>query len=126
FNLSNMTVTGNILDFPHVKLSGAGVLNAGGGTADINTGAIVNAAVASGGVAALISQVNGTSGFNGFHTNNSTIGSSLFATVFEPSDSSIGFGQTRGNWSEILASGPSNNGLLLGTNTSKPIIVGTN
>jgi hypothetical protein len=126
FNLPNLTLTGNIFNLPHFTLSGAGVLNAGGGAADINAGSFVNASISSGGVAALISQVNGTSGFDGFHTNNSTLGTSLFAVVFEPSDTSTGFGQTRANWAELLAAGPNNDGLLIGTAGNKPVIFGTN
>ena len=126
FNLPSITVIGNILNFPHVTLSGAGVLNAGLGTADANTGALVNAAVPSGGIAALIAQVNAASGFDGFHANNSSFGTGLFAIVFEPSDTSTGFGQTHANWAELLAGGPNNNGLMIGTFASKPVIFGTN
>jgi hypothetical protein len=126
FSLPSMTVTGKIFDLANLQVSGAGLLTAGGGTADLNTGAMVNAAVPSGGVAALISQVNGTTGFNGLHTGNSAVAASLFAVVGEPSSATAIFGQANANWAEIISAGGSSNGMLLGTlAASTPIIFGT-
>jgi hypothetical protein len=126
FDFSNTTVTNNILNFPNVSLTGAGVLRAGNGTDDGNTGAMVQATIPSGGQSSLISQVNGTPGFNGFHTVNSTGTTSIFAIANEPGNTATNFGQTRGNWSEILIAGSNSNGLLLGTLAGKPIVMGTN
>lgn len=126
FNLSSMVVTGNILNFPSAKWAGSGALIAGAGAADGNTGAMVNASVASGGVAALISQVNSTTGFNGLHVNNSALNVGLFAAIGEPSSTATVFGQANAGWSEFVSSGPSNNGMLIGTlSTLTPVVFGT-
>lgn len=125
FNLPSMTVTGNILNFPNVTLSGAGVLVAGGGTADANTGAMVTAAIPSGGKAALISQVDGTSAFSGLHVQNAAITSVFFAAVPDASSTATILGQTAANWTEFVSAGASSNGILFGTLTTKPVVFGT-
>jgi hypothetical protein len=125
-NLPSATVTGNIFNFNKLTVSGAGQLVAGGGTADANTGTMVNAAVPSGGVASLISQVDGAAGFNGFHTSSSPGLAGLFAVVPEPSSTFTIFGQVNANFAEIVSGGPSSNGMLLGTLTAFPLIFGTN
>lgn len=126
FDCSNMTITGKIMDFANFTVSGAGVLKAGAGTADANTGAMVQASVTSGGIASLISQVNSTTGLSGLHVANAGNTSNLFAVSFEASNTSTLFGITRGNWSELVTGGGASNGLLIGCANANPIVFGTN
>lgn len=117
-----MTLTNNGV----LQIKGTGTIKVGTGTADANTGAIIQGTVASGGVASLISQVNSITGFNGFHANNSTANVGFFAVVIEPSSTATNFGVADANWTEIVSSGASNNGILFGTLSATPIVLGTN
>lgn len=124
-NLPTMTVTGNILNFSKAVLTGAGVLNAGGGTFDGSAGGI-QTSVPSGGRVEIFSSTNTTAGVDILAAISSLTTNILTAGVLEPSFTATTFGITAGNWASINAHGSANNGLLLGTGSNSPIAIGTN
>jgi hypothetical protein len=50
----------------------------------------------------------------------------MFAGVAEASNTVPRFGQATGNWGEMVTLGPANAGLMIGTITDRPVIIGTN
>ena len=76
------------------------------------------------GQAVLSTNANGASGFDGFFASNVSATGALSAGVYESSNTSTRFGQTAGNWA-ILTSTGSSAGLIAGTFTSEPFILGS-
>jgi hypothetical protein len=123
----NLTVTGNILNFPNIVITGGGVVKSGAGAIFNNgTGYQVQANIASGGIAQMISQTNSTAGFSGFVAETSLQTNTLSAVAIEPNFSATIFGLTGGNYVDVLAQGSANNGLLFGTTSNTPVTFGTN
>lgn len=120
--LPSYTITGDIINVPNLHITGAGV-----GTITGPSGAnIWTATAASGGTASLAASANGATGFDGLQVDDSSTNNSLFAGLFEASNTSTFYGQTAGNWSAINAHGSTNVGLMIGTLTAEPLILGTN
>lgn len=127
FNLPTLTVTGDYFNFANFAMSGAGFGVIGAGSSSIPTAPIIfKATASSGGQADLLASANGTSGVDGFETLDSSSNNILFAGVAEASNTATNFGQTTGNFVKVVAAGSSNVGMLLGTTTNEPLIIGTN
>lgn len=125
-NFSTMTVTGNILSFPNALLTGSGnFLRLGGGTFDVSSGG-VQTSIASGGRAEIFSSTNTTTGTNAFLGFTSLFTNSAVVGAAEPNNTATVFGQTLGNWVDVISNGAANNGMLLGTLTNVPLLIGTN
>lgn len=127
FNLANMTVSGNILNFPNIAISGGGAAVFGSGVASLPAlPTIISAKVASGGQANLLSSTNIVSGSDGLDTFVSTGAgvAELVAGVNEPNRTTTLFGVTMGSWGSVYTG--AGNGLLLGTLQSAPLVIGTN
>ena len=120
--LPNYTITGDIINVPnlHITGSGSGTIT---GPSGANSWAVTTSG---GGNASQIASVNGASGLDGFQAADTTANNNLFAGVFEASYSTTLYGQTAGNWAAINAHGSTNAGLMIGTQTAKPLIAGTN
>lgn len=124
FNTPNLTVTGDFANLPNFRIAGSGIAKFGsGGTLPIAP-TVIQASISSGGYAALSSSANTTTGFNGFDTATSTGAASGSFIVSEAARTTTRFGVTVANWVELLAGGVSNNGLIIGTVVSKPILFG--
>jgi hypothetical protein len=78
-------------------------------------------------VFAYSTEASGQPGF--VAANNTTTGTStntLYTKLYGPSVSATLFGNNIANYAAILSEGSINNGILLGTLTAKPLIIGTN
>lgn len=125
FNFGNVTVTGNIASFPHMAVGGAGNAVFGAPAASLpGVGLAVTAP--SSGTMLLSGLPNGATGFSGLQVTDTSTNNGLFTGVFEASNTSTRFGQTAGNWAELITFGSANLGLMLGTTTNEPVIIGTN
>jgi hypothetical protein len=125
FNLPNVTVTGSIAIFPNLAIGGSGRASFGSGTVP-SAPTILQATVASGGQSTLSAATNTTTGFDGFQAADASGNNQLALITNEAARTSTVFGQTSGNWAQIASAGSTNLGLLFGTATAVPIIVGTN
>lgn len=123
-NLSNVTVTGNILSFPNLTVGGNG--GAVFGISGTTVAGQMIVSCASCGKSTITSTANGIAGSDGIVFNDVTGNNLLFAGVAEASNTSVRFGQTTGNYALAFSNGSSNLGLLFGTVTSVPLIIGTN
>lgn len=124
-NLANVTVTGNILNFPNLAISGAGAAVFGAGVSGLPASGI-STTCSSCGSATIFGQINGASNADGIVIKDSSTNNVLFTGVAEASNAVVRFGQTTGNWGELVTLGSSNVGLMMGTLTSEPVIIGTN
>lgn len=126
-NLSNVTVTGNILSFPNMAIGGNGTASFGAGSAGL-PGTGVNVTCTSCGTVLISGAANAASvsSFNGFQATDTAGTNILVAGVANAANTDVRFGQTTGNWGEVIVTGSTTNGLLLGTITSDPVIIGTN
>jgi hypothetical protein len=123
-NLPNVTVTGNILSFPNLTIAGNGAASFGGvGLPDAGN---VLSSCASCGSVLLSASVNGVSGAEGVTVKDTSTNNIGFFGTLESSNTTVRFGQTASNWVEMIATGSATNGLLIGTVTSDPVIIGTN
>lgn len=126
-NLSNVTVTGNILSFPNMAIGGNGTASFGAGSAGL-PGTGVNVTCTSCGTVLISGAANAASvsSFNGFQATDTAGTNILVAGVANAANTDVRFGQTTGNWGEVIVTGSTTNGLLLGTVTSDSVIIGTN
>lgn len=125
FNFGNVTVTGNIMSFPNMAIGGAGNVVFGAGSASLPGSGVLITAPSSG--SALLNGIpNGTTGFYGSTIKDSSTNNGMFNGVFEAGNTSTRFGQTAGNWAELITFGSTNAGLMVGTTTAMPLILGTN
>lgn len=125
-NLSNVTITGNILNFPNLAIAGNGAAVFGAGSGLLSTAGTIIATCPSCGSALIFPSANGAAGFDGLQVQDSTGNNLAFIGVLEASNTAVRFGQTSGNYAEVVSLGTNNLGLLLGTFTNVPLIVGTN
>jgi hypothetical protein len=128
-NLPNMTFSNYLFNFTDFAMSGAGHAVFGSGSANLpSSPEIVQAQIASGGSAQLLSSTNASShlALDGFQAADSTTNIGLAASVAEASNNDIHFGQTTGGFAQLLSFGSSSTGMLLGTLTNNPLIIGTN
>jgi hypothetical protein len=119
-----LTITGNILNFPFAQLTGPGTMLLGfGSSAASNTIAITcsTCGEAQMGVAA-----NGTGATDSIRINDVSGNNVFISGVAEASNNITRFGQTLGNWGQVITTGTTNVGLMIGTLTSEPLILGTN
>lgn len=121
-NLPNVTISGNIINSPNLLITGAGVGTLKGPSGNN----IWNATTSGGGVASLIASTNTTSGLDGVQVSDASTNNDLFVGVFEANYNTVLYGQTAGNWAAVNAHGSTNAGLMLGTLTSEPVILGSN
>jgi hypothetical protein len=124
-NLPNVTVTGNILDFPNMALYGNGSASFGVRGLLIPPGTIYSSC-ASCGNAQVFGAANGASGADGMTMQDSAGTNIMFSGVAEAGNTFTRFGQVTGNWGELVTLGSTNAGLMIGTLTSAPLIMGTN
>lgn len=122
--------TGNFLNAPNVTwatnfINTKPVVITGAGSATFNGGGVL-ATIASGGSVSLVAQVNGAHGGDGIQIQDSSGNNELAVFVFEAGNTDTLFGLTKGNYAGIWTLGSTNIGLLLGTGTNEPLIVGTN
>lgn len=122
--LDNFTITGNIISTPNLTINGTGGAYFGTNTAPTARGLFVSGP--SMGVLSLNPSTNTTSGFDYFQTSTSAVDNNLAVMVAEAANTGTFFGQTIGNWAMLRASGANDQGLAIGTSTSKPLILGTN
>jgi hypothetical protein len=123
-NLPNVNVTGNILSFPKLVIAGNGGASFGGnGFPD--AGNVLSSCAFCGSVL-LSATVNATAGVAGITLKDSSTNNVAFLGAFEASNTTMRFGQTAGNWSELISTGSTSSGLLIGAVTNRPVIIGTN
>lgn len=108
------------------KLTTTGFLQMGNGTFSGSAGNLVQASLASGGNVSLVSNANSTSGIDGITAGTSDQLNAVALLAAEASNTTTRFGQTLGNWAELVAFGPSSNGLLIGSLTATPVLFGIN
>ncbi|HXO70785.1 MAG TPA: hypothetical protein VN838_17630 [Bradyrhizobium sp.] len=124
-NLPNVTVTGNILDFPNMTIGGNGTASFGTGASGLPaTGVLVSCA--SCGTSQVFGTPNGATGADGITIRDSSTNNIMFTGVAEASNTFTRFGQVTGNWGELVTLGSTNAGLMIGTLTNQPVIIGTN
>ncbi len=124
FNFANVTATGNILSAQNLLITGAGSAAFGiGSSATANS---ISVRCSTCGLASGTASANGTAGFDGFQAQDSSANNNMFLGVLEASNTLTRFGQTAGNWGSINVSGSTNLGLLFGTVSNQPLIIGTN
>lgn len=123
-NLSNITVTGNILSFPNVVIAGNGGAYFGGAGTPLAGQLFVKQP--SGGQVLLLSALNTTSGSTAAVLSDVSGNNVLVGAVGEAGNTAVRFGQTFGNWAELVGQGSTNLGLLFGTVGNTPVIFGTN
>lgn len=124
-NLPNVTVTGNVLNFPNVAIAGNGTASFGTGSSGLPATGMFTSCASCGSVLAAGS-TNGTSGADGITIKDSSTNNLLFAGVAEAGNTVARFGQVTGNWGELVALGSTNAGLMIGTLTNAPVVIGTN
>jgi hypothetical protein len=124
-NLPNVTVTGNILDFPNMAIGGNGTASFGLGTSGL-PGRGVLVSCASCGTTEVFGTPNAATGADGITIKDSSTNNIMFTGVAEASNTFNRFGQATGNWGELVTLGSTNAGLMIGTLTNAPVIIGTN
>jgi hypothetical protein len=123
-NLPSVTVTGNILNFPNMAIGGNGTASFGTGASGLpGTGVLVSCA--SCGRTEVFGTPNGTTGADGITIKDSSTDNIMFTGVAEASNTVTRFGQATGNWGEMVTFGSTNAGLMIGTLTNQPLIIGT-
>lgn len=125
-NFPTATVTGNILSFPNVAIAGSGAAVFGAGAASLPPAGELQVTGTSHGSASLITSANGASGLDYVNLTDSALGTSLVAGVYEASATFTRFGQTADDWGFVFATSASSNGLMVGSLTGKPLLLGTN
>lgn len=131
-NLGNVTVTGNILSFPNMAIGGNGTAVFGASAAFLPGSAFLPGATgvfitaASSGSTLISSTPNGPIGASGVVVKDSSANNIMFVGAAEASNTGVRMGQTQGNWAELVAQGSANIGLMVGTLTNEPVIIGTN
>lgn len=125
FNSSNWTLTGKFADFPHFGIDGA--------TGQAAFGVPLSAMPASYGLevsgsskgrVGLGSSTNTTTGASFIDLLNSSTTSQVSLLANEAARTTVRYGLTLGNYTELTAF--LGNGLIIGTQTSSPIVFGTN
>lgn len=125
-NLGMVTFTGNYFDFQKMAVRGTdGAAVFGAGVAGL-PGSGVNITAPSSGNTLITSSPNGASGSSGVTIKDSSANNIMFAGLAEASNTGVRFGHTQGNWAELVAQGSTNAGMMIGTLTSVPFIIGTN
>lgn len=126
-NLRNVTVTGNILDFPNMAIAGNGAAVFGNSGAGLpSSGILVYGPGGSPSNVQIFGGVPGATGAGGMVVNDSANTNILVATLGEAGNTSTRFGLTLANYAEVVSLGSTNLGLLTGTVTAKPLVFGTN
>lgn len=124
-NLSNVTVTSNIMNFPNMQIAGNGGAAFGIGGGSPLAGQLF-VLCPSCGSNLIFSMANGAAGFDGLLTKDVSTNNSLFSGVAEASNTSTRFDQAMANYAQMASSGTTNAGLAIGTVTNVPFILGTN
>lgn len=119
-----LTVTGNVIDLPSVNITGAGSMTLGTGSVSTSNAAKVTCSTC--GFVELSANANGTSNADGVLAADSSGNNSIFLNAFEAGSTISRFGQTTGNWAQYVSGGTTNVGMMIGTLTSQPFIIGTN
>lgn len=128
-NLGNVTVTGNILSFPNMAIGGNGTAVLGQSAGALPASGLIVFApsnAASSGNSQLFGSVNNSSGADGLVANDSSGNVTLGVTIFEASNTTTRFGQAAASWGQVITTGSANAGLMMGTLTSDPVLIGTN
>lgn len=124
-NLSNITVTGNILSFPNMAIGGNGSAVFGLPAASLPAAGVIVGGTSKGNVQVIVN-TNGAASYDGVSAQDSSTNNTAFFGVGEASNTTSRFGSVIGNWAELVSTGSSNLGLKIGTIGSLPLILGTN
>jgi hypothetical protein len=126
---SNLYAANLVADFGSVQIGGTTVIDSSRNLTNIGTGSFSGSLKVNGGVNNLIAYSTSATDQPGlFAADNdsfATATSVLYAKLYGSGINATAFGQTLGNWGVLATDGSSNNGLLVGTFGSKPIIFGT-
>lgn len=121
-NMPNVTFGTDIFNLKQLHITGAG-----NGTITGTSGAnIWQATTSGGGQVVMNAAANSTTGFDGIQALDTSTNNSLFVGVFEASYNTTLYGQVAGNWAAVNAHNSTNLGLMVGTLTAEPLILGTN
>jgi hypothetical protein len=118
------TITGYVIDTPFVQITGSGSATFGQGSSATSNAVIVKSSTA--GTSQISVNADGTAGFDGLSVSDSANAVGIFAGLQEASNTLTLFGQTSGNWGRLSTNGAKNLGLMVGTLTAQPLILGTN
>lgn len=128
-NLPNVTISTDILNLPNLVISGDGhgVIGTGMTSSNLPTGGEYwRISATSSGKISNIVQTNTATGTDGINVFDVSGNNGAFIGVFEASNTQSHFGQTGGNFAQLSSFGSTNVGLLIGTNSNTPLILGTN
>lgn len=130
-NLSNVIFNNQLFNFPGLVVNGSGATNGvrgiiGSSTLPGTANQIWTVTAASAGSVAALASANGASGFDAIQAADSTGSNEAGIFVWEASNTGVKFGQTSGNYAGLISFNPNNLGLMVGTLTNEPLIVGTN
>ncbi len=123
-NLPNVTVTGNILNFPNAAIAGNGAASFGTGSVGLPDRGVLTSCASCGFVLAAGS-TDGSSSADGVTIHDSSAKNVMFTGVAESSNTLTRFGKPTGNWGEMVTLGSTNAGLMIGTLANAPVIIGT-
>lgn len=123
-NLSNVTITGSILSFPFLNIAGNGGAFFGSNNAPSAGQVFVKRT--SGGQILLQSVLNATNGVTAVVLNDVSTNNIAVLGVGEAANTQTRFGQTLANFVEVIGTGSTNVGLLVGTVGANPLIFGSN
>lgn len=123
-NLPNITVTGNILNFPKMAINGAGRAIFGGAIASLSASFTIQAGDATTSIVGIGTTGNTTTGSANVTLVSSTTASQMILFANEANRTTVRYGITLGSWNEISTF--AGNGLIIGTNNAKPIVLGIN
>lgn len=124
-NMPNVTFATDIFNLSHFVMTGTGLTQI---TAASGNASVLSVTATSAGSVQVGAFPNGTSGFDGTQTEDSSTNNNLVQVVYEASFSAASrFGvSSPGNYAAVITQGSTNIGLMLGTVTSEPLIIGTN
>jgi hypothetical protein len=125
-DMSAVTFTGKLFNFTNYAMDANGYTVVGGGAAQIPAGdtRLLVTGSSRGSVETVAAQ-NTTTGGDGFQISASTGAIQAFVGVAEPGNTTSRFGVTLGGYAQMI-SYASSNGLLIGSVTAKPVILGAN
>lgn len=123
--LPSYTITGDIINVPHLHVTGAGAGTSSGPNFPTPVWSFATNAGTSGAVL-VDASTNQNPGFNGLQISDSQTKANISIGVWEQSDTGTLFGQTRGLFTGAVQFDASAAGELIGTTISAPLILGTN
>lgn len=124
--LSNVTFSNYLFNFADFAMNGSGIAVFGAGSASLPSAPnVVRATISSGGSVYLRATANGTSGTDDTETVDSTGDIQVFSGLNEGENTQTAFGVTVGGYAKFIGNGTSLAGMLIGTLTSEPLIIGT-